>query len=213
MSEEPEKVRCRFCQDEIGSVAAERCNQCTAYQHGWRRRLPLSSTVQLFTWWLAIIAGILGARPFVMEQWREYRHRNSRTQIAFVRTDTRGNAVLVYAHLSNGGLHASTLRGYQLLLREAHVDDADLLPFVDAEHDFHNLVPASSEFTAPLDLRRLHAGQFLRNQVLAALPKAHAQLRAEVEESDGTVHWVESLPFQAELLRGVVERTLIEEKQ
>lgn len=213
MSEGPEKEKCWFCKDDIGSGDARRCNRCTAYQHGWRRRLPLSSTVQIFTWWLVIIAGILGARPFVMEQLREYRYRNSRTQIAFVRTDTRNDAVLVYAHLSNAGLHAATLRGYQLLLREAHVDDADLLPFVDAEHDFHNLVPASGEFTAPLDVRGLHAGKLSRNDVLAALAKAHAQLRAEVEESDGTVHWVESLPFQAELLRSVVERTLIEERQ
>jgi hypothetical protein len=174
--------------------------------------MPLSPNVQAATWWLAIVSAILGAVPFVVTQCKENRDRDSRTEIAFARTDTSGDHVLMYAHLSNGGLQPSTIRAYQLLLREAHVNDADLLPFVDANHDLHALVPARGEFTAPLDVRDLHAG-ISRADVLAALNKAHAQLRAEVKESDGTVHWVESLPFQAELLRGVVQRRLMEENQ
>jgi hypothetical protein len=201
------KFFCRFCRHEIPARDAQRCNACSAYQQGLRRWLPLSTTVQIFGWLAAIVTAIVGAVPFVITQWTNFETRNSKTFIDFAGSDTRGDAVFIYAHLWNSGRQPSTIGEYHL--KKGPVD-ALLLPVADAKHEVRSIVNAQGEFTIPLLVLGVQArGSATYDNVIAALPTQAATLCAVVKESDGSpAHCAESPPFQAELLRDVIQRRM-----
>ena len=210
MSEE----RCWFCKDLFGAPEAIRCNKCSAYQGRWRRRLPLASTVQMFSWVAAVISAIGAAVAFALAQYADFQARNSNTSISFASAYISGPAVVINAHLANSGRQASIVTHYRLLGREIHLEDAELTPLVDATHVLRSIVDAKAEFTVPLLVTGLKAKEsYSRSDVFLALPGATVTLCVDVQESDRLRQCVESRPFEARLLTDVIDHRLPEAPQ
>jgi hypothetical protein len=208
------KTPCFFCAKLI-PTEAKRCNECSAYQRGWRRKLPLASTVTMVATAGALLGAIATFTPFAITQWTNFVNRHSSTSIAFagVDADPDSNLVVIRAHLWNTGRKPSLVRSYHLKLDTIHVEDVTLLATSDDTHDVKSIIPAGGEVTAILLVRGLRAlvknagseERYSRQEILDALPTAKLTLEAVVEESNDDVA-TRGRSFEAELLNDVILR-------
>src|ERR1041385_324780 len=206
-------VTCWCCQESIPNANpnAQRCNKCTAYLRGWRKRwIPLTSTVQMVAWLAAVIGAICGAGPFIVTHWLDLIHGGSKTSVAYAGVDVSANEVILYAHLWNRGrLRPSTVGSYHLLLDNIHVADRVIYPIFYKNREVRSIVDAGKDYTVPLIIPGLDAKKsFSYETIRNSLEHQKVTFCADVTESDGTQKCVESPPFDAELLSDVVQRRL-----
>jgi hypothetical protein len=202
-----ESESCWYCGEPIPSLTATRCNKCTAYRRGWRKSLPLLSTMQMLAVLAALVSAIVAFVPFAITQCTNVKTRNSHTAVEFAGVDARNDEVRIYAHLWNTGRQPSTVSGYHLRLAPIHAADVNLLPVMDDNHEVRSVVPAAGEVTVPLLVRGVQGDAAKMNEGLNQ--GAKVTLCADIVESNRNRPCVESLPFDAELLRDVIERRLV----